>query len=182
MNLRYNILWFEDNEMAYHLKKDLILPIVEEFGFDFHSDHELDGSNIDSIDYGQYDLIIADLNIGEETGVELLRRIRGKRIYTEVLFYSTAGENAIREELKIHQIDGVYCSAREDSRFASTAKSVIQTLVKKVFDINNMRGLVMASVSNLDSKMESILEYYFLNSPNGDAFLEKEKARAGDSL
>jgi hypothetical protein len=93
------------------------------------------------------------------TGQEIINTIRIKKgVYTEVIFYSTDGEQAIRKKLANYQIDGVYCADRRNEDFTEKVTEVIRTLIKKVQDLNNMRGLVMAETSDFDKKMKNIVE------------------------
>lgn len=168
MRINYNILWFENEQTAYETKRDFVKDILEEMCFNFPEPrHEIDGSNIDSIDYSKYDLIIADMNlVGNEKSMALVDKIRNKQILTEVLFYSSAGEDALREELAKYKIDGAYCSGREDYEFEEKTRSVIETLIKKTQDLANLRGLVMAEVSELDVMMKNIVLEYCNNASN----------------
>lgn len=172
MRLDYNILWFEDNKASYATKKVFVRDIIEDFGFNFiEPRNEKNGANIDSIPYNMYDLIIADMTLSEGvTAMSLLDAIRKKSIFTEVLFYSSNGENAVREELAKYNIDGAYCSGRNNEDFEYKVREVICTLIKKTQDLNNLRGLVMAEVSELDAIMEQIITLFFATPDRMQAF------------
>ena len=162
MNIKYKILWFEDEQASFRAKKRLVKRIVENFGFDFPDPrNEIDGSNLDSINFAQYDLIISDLKLNNVDGTALLDIIRDKGIYTEVIFYSSIGESALRTELKNYEIDGVYCADRTNDNFKEKVKKVIETTIKKVQDVNNTRGLVIAETIILEKKIEKVLLNYF---------------------
>ena len=162
MRINYRILWFEDNKKSYDTKKGFVKDIVEEFGFNFvEPQNEVDGKNIDTLDYAIYDLIIADMNLSRDlTAMKLMEAIRKKDVFTEVLFYSSSGEDAVRGELARYKIDGAYCSDRENDEFEFKVREVIRTLIKKTQDLTNLRGLVMAEVSELDLLMERIIQRY----------------------
>lgn len=162
MNLEYKILWFEDEAGSFNAKKRLVKRIVEGLGFIFSEPrNEIDGANLDSINFAMYDLIISDLKLNNVNGTALLEKIREDGIYTEVVFYSSIGETALREELKKFEIDGVYCADRTDDNFIEKVEKVIETTIKKVQDVNNTRGLVIAETILLEKKIESILLKYF---------------------
>lgn len=162
MNLGYKILWFEDEPASFRAKKRLVKRIVENFGFNFPEPrNEIDGANIDNLNFAQYDLIISDLKLSDVEGTTLLDIIRDKGIYTEVIFYSSIGESALREELKKFEIDGVYCADRTNENFKEKVEKVIETTIKKVQDVNNTRGLVIAETILLEKKIENILLGYF---------------------
>lgn len=172
MRLNYHILWFEDNLTAYNIKKEFVREIISEFGFNYiEPRREVNGRNIDTINFDQYDVIIADMNLANgDTGMSLMTKIRDeKNIFTEVIFYSSDGEEAVRAELAKYRIDGAYCSGRENDDFENKAKEVIRTLIKKVQDLNNMRGLVMAETSDCDKIMTDIISNSLRNDAQRDA-------------
>jgi CheY-like chemotaxis protein len=178
MNLDYKILWFENDRGSFNAKQRLIKRVVENFGFNFpEPQNEVDGENINTINFQIYDLIIADLNLDNgDQGTSLLETIRGdKGIYTEVVFYSSIGEAALREELKKFKIDGVYCAGRANEEFQEKVEKVIETTIKKVQDVNNMRGLVIAETIYLEHKIESILLRYF--TVIGEQAIEEKKKK-----
>lgn len=160
MNLDYKILWFEDIQSSFNAKKRLVKRIVEDLGFVFPEPrNEINDDNLDVIDFQIYDLIIADLNLANgEKGSTILNAIREKGIYTEVVFYSSQGEDYVRNELRNFQIDGAYCADRADDDFIDKVSHVIKTTVKKVQDLNNMRGLIMAETSDIDKTMFEIIK------------------------
>jgi CheY-like chemotaxis protein len=160
MTIEYNILWFEDIKSSFDAKKQIVKDIVEEFGFQFPEPrNEVNGDNINSIDYSIYDLLIVDLNLAGTKGTNLIDRIRNQQdVYTEVIFYSSDGEGAVRAALHEFQIDGAYCAARDNDEFEDKVRKVIKTTIKKVQDINNMRGLLMAETSDIDFTMLKIIK------------------------
>lgn len=171
MRIDYRILWFEDNASSYSTKKAFVKDIIEDFGFNFvEPRNEVDGSNIETIPYSMYDLIIADMSLANgSTSIKLMDAIRKKSVFTEVLFYSSNGEKAVREELAKYDIDGAYCSGRDNDDFEFKVREVIYTLIKKTQDLNSLRGLVMAETSELDKKMEDISFYYFVQSKSKES-------------
>lgn len=166
MNLDYKILWFEDESSSFVAKQRLVKRVVEKLGFNFPApQNEIDGSNIDKINFESFDLMLADLNLNNTKGTILLEKIRGEKgVYTEVIFYSSKGESALREELKKHNIDGVYCADRSNDDFIEKVEKVIQTTIKKVQDVNNIRGLVVAETIYLENRIEEILKKFFQSS------------------
>lgn len=171
MRIDYRILWFEDNAYSYATKKAFVKNIIEDFGFNFiEPRNEVDGSNIETIPYSMYDLIIADMSLANgSTSIKLMDAIRKKSVFTEVLFYSSKGEKALREELAKYDIDGAYCSGRDNDDFEFKVRGVIRTLIKKTQDLNSLRGLVMAETSELDKKMEDISFYYFVQNQSEES-------------
>jgi CheY-like chemotaxis protein len=118
-------------------------------------------------DYDEYDLLIVDLNLAGTKGPALIDKIRhNENIFTEVIFYSSEGEKAVRDALKEYEIDGAYCADRGED-FEDKARRVIKTTVKKIQDLNNMRGLIMAETSDIDATMFQIISNVIEKNTNG---------------
>lgn len=80
--------------------------------------NEIDGVNIEIIDYDNYDFLIVDLNFVGIKGFVLIDRIRyNEGVYIEVVFYFLDGESVVRNVLKDYEIDGVYCVGCENDDF-----------------------------------------------------------------
>jgi DNA-binding NarL/FixJ family response regulator len=179
MKLEYRILWFEDIRSSFDAKKEGVREIVEDLGFTFPEPrNEVNGDNLDTIDLDDFDLIIVDLKLDKINGARIIERIRNYQIYTEVIFYSSAGEQAVRDELKQHNIDGVYCADRKDADFRDKVEKVIKTTIRKVQEVSSMRGLIMSAVSDLDYIMVGIVDGFF----QSDAFTPEEKANVATKV
>jgi len=166
MELKYKILWFE-NEIGWY---DSIISSVEDYlqeeGFIPEIIRKDNGNDIDELIRNKldFDLIIMDLNLAGAQGDSIIHNIREHEFYTDIVFYSQNGEAAVRSKVNEIGADGVYCSSREITDFEEKVQKVIKTTIKKVQDINNMRGLVMAEVSDLDKKMIDLIESYYIKA------------------
>lgn len=172
MKLKYKILWIEDELDSIERPKSQIQRYLEdEYGFeckdedivikdfdDFEEEYiyEEDGRKIVKDSIKDFDLLLIDFNLGEEdqTGDKLIEVIR-EGIYSEILFYSSKLESII-EKLNNHFIDGVFTSDRE--HLEDKIKKLIKVTIKKVQDVNNLRGLIMAEVAELDILKEEIIK------------------------
>ena len=186
MNLSYKILWFEDAiRWAQPLVQD-IKAYVEDMGFAFLEPvFERDNSNIDNINYEEFDLILMDYNLsGNEKGDILINKIREHNFFSEIVFYSEIGAPKLRQAVLEKELDGVYCSDRQPDSFILKVQEVIKTTVKKVLDLNTMRGIVMAETSDIDVKMLDIISIYAnrLEEENKNIFLEKRRKKCIDSI
>lgn len=163
MTLKYKILWIENEEDWVYSIEDQIQEFLEELGFVYEK--TLISKEDVGIDYNDFDLILMDLNLADQpNGAELISKIRRLGVYTDVVFYS-----ARIDELKNHgkekELEGVYYSGRTPSRdFVTKVQNVIESTIRKVQDLANLRGLVMAEVSELDYMMEDIIIKYFTDS------------------
>ena len=186
MNLVYKILWFEDEILwAQPLVRE-IKTFVEEIGFIFSQPRfERDNSNIDNIDYGEFDLILMDYNLSSvEKGDVLISKIRNHDFFSEILFYSASGAPKLRSAVLEKEMDGVYCADRQRDSFIPKVQEVIKATVKKVLDLNTLRGIVMAETSDIDEKMLEIISLYtnILTTEEKSYFLERRRKKLLDSI
>lgn len=172
MKLKYKILWIEDELDSIERPKNQIQKYLEDdYGFECKDEdivikdydafeeefiYEEDGRKRVKDSIKDFDLLLVDFTLGEEeqTGDKLIEVIR-EGIYSEILFYSSNLE-AVKNTLSNSFIDGVFTSDRD--HLADKIKKLIQVTIKKVQDVNNLRGLIMAEVSELDIIKEEIIK------------------------
>lgn len=162
MKLKYQILWFENEPTWFEPNKVPIENYLLKKGFQLDVVNLKGDENWENlVNLEEFDLIIVDLKLkNQEMGDKLIQKIRDKDVFTEIIFYSQDGESKVREIISNEGIDGVYCSGRESDDFEKTTIKVIETTIKKIQDLNNLRGLVMAEVSNLDVLLFRTIEKY----------------------
>lgn len=164
MRLKYKILWIENEKDWVESIEDQIQDYLEDLGFIYKK--KLISKEEKNIDYNDYDLILMDLNLADQpNGAELISKIRNVGAYTDVVFYSAMGIDDLRAKGKEKELEGVYYSGRApEALFIKKVKAVIDSTIKKVQDLNNLRGLVMAEVSELDVKMMDIIKKYYVQN------------------
>ena len=162
MRLKYKILWVEnDSDWAESIEEEIKELVEQQYGFDY--DRTFASKQNDAIMFNNYDLILMDLNLeSEPTGDVLIKNIRDREIYTDVIFYSADGLQKIKQKAHELDLEGVYFASRDKDLFINKVNSVIKTTIHKVQDLNNLRGLVMAEVSELDVRMLSLIDAYYL--------------------
>jgi hypothetical protein len=164
MNLYFKILWFEDD---YELVHDEIGPEIkiylENLGFAIDLTYSENGDSLDELIYKKkYDLILTDLNLGDghEAGEKLIEYIRSHKILTEVLLYSGNAEG-INTVIKGHDLIERVSFSIGIENLNDKIKKIILLAIKKVQEVNNVRGLVMAETCELDYKMLGILLKFY---------------------
>ena len=145
--------WEENSRICLHMQ---LIAILSRIG----------------VNYDEYDLILMDLNLAEQpNGAELIERIRNLNVFTDIVFYSSIEIELLREKGREKNLEGVYYSGRTpDSSFVRKVCQVIDSTIKKVQDLSNLRGLVMAEVSDLDSLMDEIIQKYYVDQSLLDEF------------
>lgn len=161
MRLDFNVLWFDDQPDAIKDAEESLRPRLLDLGFDLQvnaftdfSDAEyLDRALREGVDEWDIDLILLDFDLGqgpEFRGSEFAVTVRQQFPHKEIVFYSGhgAGIPALREALFLSGIDGAFPAMRH--QLVDQTFDVIQNLIKKVVDLDHMRGIVMAETSDLD--------------------------------
>lgn len=166
MSLKYKILWVDDLKDDFAKEEKSLRTFVKSLFFepqiDFCEDLE---SAKEFVNSEKYDVIFSDYNIDEDRGDDFISFIRNNSVNTEVLFYS--GQSALPDK-KLDRVSFFFESTtRWEDKLLKKMKDLILLTVGKMNDLNNLRGLVMAEVSELDNLMEDIIrEYYSKKSPD----------------
>jgi len=106
-------------------------------------------------------------------GKIILDRLRDERILTDVLLYS-ANDEAINRIIEDSDklVERVSFSVGIEN-LLEKVKKLIKLTIKKVEDVTNMRGLVIASTIDLEIMMEEIIKEFF--KLVGDSTLDTKK-------
>jgi len=158
MNIGYKILWIEDSETYYEstvgIIKDLVRRnnMIPEIKYYEHY-QEFQETELDKFDhniFNLYDQLIIDYALSGEgkTGDTIIRDLRKKRIFTDIIFYSSNFEIMQTELRNESQLDGVFFADRNDLTMA--VDNVIKKNLKREYNIANIRGLIMDSTSDFD--------------------------------
>lgn len=176
MRIKFYILWFEDQPSWVEGKIDDIKDIVEENGFEWVKPEVYSKESEFKGDYNDFDIILIDFRLVDgksgKTGGDIIEKIRTKNCFTNIIFYSQEGEDVLRDEVAKRKLDGVYCIDRDD--FIPKFERIFETNIKKIEDVNNLRGLVMAETADLESMKEKIIELYDSASCPKKAKIKKE--------
>ena len=161
----YKILWIEDQMHSIRGKKWVISNYIEnEKGFELEIKYiETFQQFKDEIGFDSlknYDLLLIDLNLDDDEsadGNKIIESIRNNNIYTEIIFYSSHYENLLTL-LKENVPEGIFTSERK--QIDTKAKKIIDVTLHKIQDVNNLRGLIMAEVAELDRIKKNIIQKF----------------------
>jgi len=167
MRLDYEVLWFEDNLSWFQTSRLYIEDFLSEAGFNLVTyQYENDNEGLEEIiKKHDFDLVLMDYNLVGKNGDELIERIRELNIYTDIVFYSQNGAQSIRDIIRSKGIDGIFCSGRDIEEFEEKVNGVIGNTIKKVQNVNNIRGLVIAETIDLENTLEDIIREFFKTEP-----------------
>ena len=160
MDLKYDILQFEDDSGYIISIKRLLEDYLDDLGFNLQLHVEENGNKLSElIEDNDWDLILMDYNLKSNTkGDELINRIRDHELYTEIIFYSE--DSTFEDEIRSKLVEGVYFVRGRDKLVEKVMK-IINLTLKKSQDVNNMRGLVIAEAIDIEAKMEGLIFTYF---------------------
>lgn len=171
MTLVYKILWVDDHKAFFKNHRNYIKEHLEEKGFDvniteYTSFQEFQENGNTQLQQKEYDLFLIDLNLDHgNTGDQIISEIRTNHVLTDVIFYSTQLRD-VKQKIIDNVIEGVYITNRSD--FEDKVTDVIDVTIRKVQDVNNLRGLIMAEVAELDRLKKEIVKKYTLNNKDHD--------------
>lgn len=156
MRLNYKVLWIDDREDWVDPIKESIGDYLEEKGLTLTVNLQKNGSGIeDLIRDPALDLIIIDYNLSGEHGDDLIKTIRSRENYTDIVFYS-ADENVNQ---LVPSADGIYRCHRD--QVDDKIVKVIDATIRRSQDLTHMRGFVMAETIDIEVQIESMLTDFF---------------------
>jgi len=163
MKVEYKVLWFEDQFDAVEGDVERLKLLVSDNGFipDIIHKDSITAEEIENLAnklafYNPYDLIIFDYDLGRqsENGLSIAAHLRSK-IFTDMVFYSGQVPQDLRKKLYESEVDGVFIVHRDT--FYDDIEPIIEDHIKKMSDINNIRGVVMSETSKMDLEIRKIL-------------------------
>lgn len=162
MKITYNILWVEDEDSWFETTNELFTDSLEDLGFVMQTKRCKNISDVqEEVENNRlkdYDLLLVDFTLkNSDSGdlvIDFIRNFDNHPILTDVLFYSSAVEN-VRDSMHRLGLEGVYTADRRD--LETKFELVVNTTIKKIQEVNNMRGLIMAETSDLDELMLEII-------------------------
>ena len=182
MELQYSILWFEDSDRLLRLYEKRIGRYLDDLGgFSLDLTHKEDTGNLDQCLNQDYDLILVDWNLNPDesgdtlSGEELIREIRRREIFTEIIFYSGIDDFEAQE----FKLDGVYFTNTDDENLLSKIQEIIKHTLRRSLRTSVTRGQFIASTIDLVEKMENIISRILKLSNDQLAFFQDLIIQAG---
>lgn len=177
MKLNYYILWVEDDDSWYKTTSELFKDTIIDFGFNpiIERKKNLDEVIDEIVKTGlkKFDIFLIDFKLrNSKDGDSIVEHVRSSNIFTDIIFYSSDKQSII-DSIKEHLFEGVYHSDRKE--LEDKFEKVFKTTIKKIEEINSMRGLIVGETSELDALIEDHLIFYtqspFIDKFNIEKFL-----------
>ncbi len=159
MRITYSILWFDDTDEFFEsLDLDPLKDAIKSWGFNPNIQLVTNPDDFMSHEpFREYDLIVVDYNLEEygKHGEEFIKKIREHDVYTEVIFYSANPVSELWDAVRDKELEGVFIVGRPG--VIAKIKRVADQSVQKILDLENVRGIVMAEVGDIDHILDSII-------------------------
>lgn len=166
MRYNINVLWVEDTRSFYEEEKDILEMFATDNGinvnFEYIEDAKVFFNAMERQKDGfqKYDICFIDYNLSlqsDKFGDSVIKKLRGYNVCTDILFYSADDGPTIKEIVKddFSSFEGVYVTNRE--HFDDKSQYLLNKNAKKLYSINNIRGLLMNETSENDYIMKSYL-------------------------
>lgn len=167
MKIHYKILWLDDkmDEILEDRYPDKIYTFLSDQGFEpsitpVNNEREFFEKLDDS-----FDLILTDYHLNETTsntrnGDTIIEEVRGKSIFTEIMFYSAQGDladNFKKDRITFFDTSKTTGNIHYD-KIVKKAISLIALTIRKFQHIVVMRGMIMNETSALDMQMLDIIK------------------------
>lgn len=159
MNLKFRVIWVEDNHSA--AEQEQIAQGIRQAGFEPEFVVDIDGSRIEELArhqaiYADYDFLLLDLNLangvkGDELASEIRRRFRS----TPMLFYSREPVDDLRQRMLRRSVEGVFCAGRD--QMPTRVVEMVQDLASSANRLAGMRGLAARVVADCDAELRGII-------------------------
>ena len=164
MNIEFKILWIDDqwSEGAEGFKDNLERYLEDDQGFrcnvvqkDGATKEEVSSLADDLEVYNDYNLILLDMNLKMKSpssldGQDLAKELR-KKIATDMILYSSDGPDNLRKKLYDEKVDAVSIINRD--HFDADIKPFIDRLIRRSFDMDNLRGFVLQHVAEIEVEL-----------------------------
>lgn len=157
MNLSYSILWFDDDKDFFDsLDKEPIEAEIASWGFTpvIYPVHNTDDLR-QYAPFNQFDMLVVDFMLGgDEHGDKFIKDVRDQNVFAEIIFYSTTASSELWNAVHEKELEGVFVTNKNG--IEQKLLRVARQSVRKVLDLENMRGIVMSEVGDLDALLEDI--------------------------
>ena len=163
MKIDYKVLWIEDHFKGIKNHIEGLRKKLLKYGFTLIVDKrlsiskdELDDLGSKLLKYNPYDMILFDYDLGNsQTGDTIANELR-KIIFTDMIFYSGKPNLELRKILFDKMIEGVYVVNR--THLNDEVWPIIEDQVKRICDINSMRGVLLDEMSKIDLEIRQLLK------------------------
>lgn len=159
MNLKFSVLWFDDQkEYLDSLNLEDLEEEIGLWGFEPYIRLESDPDEfMRCAPFSNFDLLVIDYDLGAvgRKGEEFLSLAREQGVYTEIIFYSARSNEDLWATVMEADLDGIFLVNRNN--VVTKIEQVGMLSIRKILDLNNVRGIVMAEVGEIDEILDNLI-------------------------
>lgn len=166
MRENIGILWVEDSKSYYEEAKEILSMYASDKGILIDYKYVENAVSLfeelekQAQGFQRYDICFVDYALSlpdGKTGENIIRELRQKEISTDILFYSSENISDIRETIQkdLSSFEGVYVADRDS--FEEKSNLLLNKNSKKLYSVNNIRGILMNETSENDYIMQSYI-------------------------
>ncbi|MDR6397272.1 hypothetical protein [Herbaspirillum seropedicae] len=178
MRLDFKILWIDDQPKHVASFEEGLKRKLRDIGFrlvttSIASLDQINKEIADHVHNDLIDLVLVDFDLGSGSGGEdALQTIRRHFPFKDIVFYSATDTAKLRQLAYEKKVDGIHFSTR--LTLTTDAFAVINNMLRKVLDLDHMRGIVMSATSDIDFMVEESLSviYSKLGAEQQQKFLQ----------
>ena len=158
MKTDFSILWVDDNSQFVDSLANPLTTWMEEHGFSLVvCSHKSETGVENDLKTKDIELIVLDYKLrGNKKGHEIIKSIRDKNYYQDIVFYS---QDAIPDDVFEKPFDGVFHTARNDAK--DCIKALIALKIRRASDLATFRGWVVADSIELEGVLGRVLSKCF---------------------
>lgn len=190
MKINYNILWVEDypkdmekqlNRIEKVLKNNFFLINGKDKPITSYEKFLEFIKNKTEKDFSDVDLILIDYNLSskaDKTGIDIIKLLRDKNIYTDVIFYSGNMAEAIKKiKSQSTEFDNVTYSDNTMSILIPKFEKILSKQLNLVMQISDLRGYLMDATSDFDFITRSFVGKFFKKLSDKDKLIVYKEIR-----
>lgn len=182
MRLDFRILWIDDQQKHVKSFSEGLQIKLQRIGFDLdviplETIENIEEKVEEHVHHDSIDLVLVDYDLGTkgDGGDQALMSIRRRLPHKEIVFYSATDTEKLRKIAYDAKVDGIYFSNRLS--LVNDTMQIIERLLRRVLDIDHMRGVVMSATSDIDFLVEqSLLTVYAKSDSEKQQKLREEIA------
>jgi hypothetical protein len=163
MRLDFNVLWVEDQPDGVEDQIKALKRTMAEEGFELQATlctnvDEVNARLSDNLFKDEVDLILVDWDLGRGVeGQTVITRVREDIYYKDIVFYSAVTDIKHLKGASFKEgHEGVYFVRRRE--LVDEVTSLFHSLIKKVLDLDHVRGIVMGATSDIDQIARECLQ------------------------
>lgn len=157
MKIDFAILWVDDNKDFVESLRPHLTKWISDEGFTLLIErHPNEAGIFDDLKKKDIELIVLDYKLPKKTGDELIKDIRSKQHYQDIVFYAQGG---IPKDLFPSPPDGVFFVDRSDAR--DRIKDLLELKIRRASDLATVRGWIVADSIELEVLLGNVLAKFF---------------------